>query len=275
VKFNISPVIGFVGGFLLLALAIGMTSSEPIIFVSLPSVIIVFGGTLMATLITFSWTELRMSWKRLWRVLRREPEFGKAELDQLVEVADLMHKGKPKQIEELIPKMPSPYLRATLRMLADGNTEDDISAVLQARMRQMEEIERNEAAVFRTMATYSPAFGMAGTLIGLVNMLRMMGDGGTPAMIGVNMATALLTTFYGVVLANAVLKPIAARIEKKCHDRMRLMATILEAARAMAQGRATSHVRELLYALAISHTEELGKRDTLQPMTERDLYGDS
>jgi chemotaxis protein MotA len=270
-----SPIVGFVGGFLLLALAIGLTSTEPIIFISLPSVIIVFGGTLMATLITFSWGEMRRAWNRFWRVLRREPAFGKADLDHLVEVADLMHKGKPKQIEDLIVKTPSPFLQATLRMLADGTTEDDITAVLQARMRQMEEVERNEAAVFRTMATYAPAFGMAGTLIGLVNMLRMMGDGGTPAMIGVNMATALLTTFYGVVLANAILKPIAAKIEKKCHDRMRLMAMIIETVRAMTQGRAASHVRELLYALAISHTEELGKRDTLQPMTERDLYGQS
>jgi chemotaxis protein MotA len=139
-------------------------------------------------------------------------------------------------------------------------------------MRQMEDVERHDAAVFRTMATYAPAFGMAGTLIGLVNMLRMMGEGGTPAQIGVNMATALLTTFYGVVLANGILKPMAAKIEKKCHERMRLLATLLEAMRAMSQHRAPSYVREMLYALSISHAEELGRRDTLKPMTERDLY---
>lgn len=273
-KLNLTALTGFIGGFLLLILTVFLTSNNPIIFISLPSIIIVFGGTLAATMITYSGAEMRRAWSRFTRTMVREPEFGKSELDQLVEVAAAIHRGKLRQIEQEIEKFSSPFIQSGLRMLVDGIKEDDILSVLQARIRQMEEAERNDAAVWRTMATYSPAFGMAGTLIGLVNMLRMMGEGGTPVMIGVNMATALLTTFYGVVLANAVLKPIAAKIEKKCFDRARLMHTILEAIRNMSQRKSPSHIREMLYALAISHDEELGRRDTLKPMTERDLYGE-
>lgn len=259
---------------MLITLSILLTSSSPIIFISLPSIIVVFGGTLAATLVTYSGAELRRAWSRFIRIMKAEPSFGKAELDQLVDVAAIVHQGKLQKVEQELEKFSSPFIRSGLRMLLDGVKEEDLAAILHARMRQMEEAERNDAAVWRTMATYSPAFGMAGTLIGLVNMLRMMGEGGTPTMIGVNMATALLTTFYGVVLANAVLKPIAAKIEKKCFDRMRLMGTILEAIRVMSQRRMASHVREILYALAISHDEELGLQDTLKPMTERDLYGE-
>lgn len=271
-KSNWSALAGIVGGFVLMIGAIYLTSNNPIIFVSVPSVIIVVGGTLTATMITYSFEEMRRAWVRFIRLLKPERVFGKSDLDHLIEVAAIIHRGQIKKVEEEIPKFSSPFIQSGLRMMVDGMKEDGLVSVMQWRMHQTEELERNDAAVFRTMATYSPAFGMAGTLIGLVNMLRMMGEGGSPTMIGLNMATALLTTFYGVFLANAVLKPISAKIEKKCFARMRLMGTILEAIRAMSQNRAPSYIREILYAIAVSHEEELGHRDTLEALTDQDLY---
>jgi len=243
-----------------------------VIFLSLPSAIIVVGGTLAATVVTYSFEEVWRAASRFARLLKRDVSFGKNDIDHLVDVAKIVQQGKLKDIEQEIDRTSSPFIKAGLMMLADGMKEDSLTAILQWRMKQSEATEHNEAAVFRTMAAYAPAFGMAGTLIGLVNMLRIMADGGTPAQIGLNMATALLTTFYGVILANAVFKPIAARIEKRSHERLRLMATIAEAMRSISERRSPSHVRELLYAMAVSHEEELGRRDTLRPMTEKDLY---
>ena len=176
------------------------------------------------------------------------------------------------KIEEEIKETASPFVRTGFQLIIDGLPPNDIESVLELRMRNQELVERNEALVFKTMATFTPAFGLAATLIGLVNMLFLMGQGATPQMVGANMSLALLATFYGVVLANGFLRPLATKIELKTQDRMRVMAIVTEAIRCIAEGRGPGHVREVLYAVVASHGDEVGLRDTLGAMSEEYLY---
>merc|ERR1712098_693853 len=99
--------------------------------------------------------------------------------------------------------------------------------MLRWRIARLKAREHAEAQIFRTMATYAPAFGMIGTLVGLVNMLEVM-DAGDLEVIGPRMAVALLTTFYGILLANLVFKPIAVKLERRTEERLITMNIVLE-----------------------------------------------
>ncbi len=264
IPFNMSAVTGIVGGAALLVISIGATASEPWSFLNVPSLVLVIGGTVAATLITYSFGDLDRALKRAARSLRRERIVGRGDIEKFAHIAALLKAGKVQTIDQESAGLSSPFILTGVRFLTDGMPLDAIGTVLEWRMRQQEALERSEAAVFRTMATYAPAFGMAGTLIGLVNMLRLMGAGATPQQIGTNLAFALITTLYGLVFANALLKPLAARIERKTHDHLRVMAAVVEAFRGIAAGHGPSHIREVLSALAETHEYEMGQADKLE-----------
>lgn len=269
---NVAALTGIIGGFLLLSVAIGLTASDPWIFINWPSAVLVLGGTFAATLVTYSWTEMWRALVRFGGLLKRETAVGKDDIGRFARVAGFVQSGKLKLVEQEAATASNPFVKTGLQMLSDGMPADAITNVLEWRMRHQEEIERNEAAVFRTMGTYAPAFGMAGTLVGLVNMLRMMGAGGKPEMIGANLGLALITTLYGLVFANAFLKPIAAKIEKRTHDRLRLMGAIVEVFRCIGEGRGPTYIREILYAIALTHENEIGRGEVLQELSDKDVY---
>jgi len=272
-RLNFTAIGGIIGGLVLLVTAIVVTSIDPLIFINWPSAVLVLGGTLAATMITYSFGEMRRAFARFAGLLKQETVVGHTDIDRFARVAGYMHAGKLKDVEQEAGTAANPFIKTGFRMLADGMPVDAITSVLEWRMAHQEDIERSEAAVFRTMGTYAPAFGMAGTLVGLVNMLRMMGNGGTPEQIGANLALALITTLYGIVFANALLKPIAAKIEKRTHDRMRLMGAIVEAFRCIGEGHGPSYIRDVLYGIALTHENEVGGGEVLAPLNDEDVYG--
>jgi len=271
---NISAIVGIVAGVALLIVAIGATASEPMSFLNLPSAVLVIGGTLAATLITYSFADLGRALARFGTLLRREAVVDRSDAQRFIKIAGLWRGSKLLAVEKEIEAVKSPFVRTGLRLLVDGMPADAIGTVLDWRMKQQEAQERREAAVFRTMAAYAPAFGMAGTIIGLVNMLRLMGAGATPQQIGTNLAFALITTLYGLVLANAFLKPMAAKIETKTYDHLRVMSAIAEAFREIGQGHGASHVREMLRAIGEHHENEMNNADALElPAEETNHVG--
>jgi chemotaxis protein MotA len=260
---NASAITGIIGGIAILTVAVVATASEPASFLNLPSAVLVIGGTLSATLITYSLEDLRRAWARFASLLRRETVVDYRDAERFIRIAALWKGGKIQAVEKELTEVKSPFMKTGLRLLVDGMPGDIIGAVLEWRMKQQEALEFKEAAVFRTMAAYAPAFGMAGTLIGLVNMLRLMGAGATPAQIGANLAFALITTLYGLVLANALLRPIAAKIEAKSYDHIQVLAAVTEVFREIEQGHGPSHVREVLSAISEHHEDEMNSADVL------------
>jgi chemotaxis protein MotA len=260
---NFEAIAGMVCGVALLVAAIVATAAEPLHFVNFPGAILVVGGTVSATLITYSFSDLRRAIGRFGGLLRREHVVDRHDAERFVRVAALWKGGKLHEVEKEAEAVQSPFVKTGMRMLVDGMPLDAIITVLEWRMKHQEALESKQAAVFRRMATYAPAFGMAGTLIGLVNMLRLMGQGATPAQIGTNLAFALVSTLYGLVLANAFLKPIAAKIETKTYDHLQVMSVITEAFRAIGAGHGPSHIREVLTAICEQNEDEMNGADSL------------
>src|SRR3546814_13308682 len=105
-------------------------------------------------------------------------------------------------------------LKTGVQLVIDSTPEQDIVDLLHWRISRLRAKERAEAQLLRTMAGFAPAFGMVGTLVGLVNLLFLLGDGDMTA-IGQQMALALMTTFYGILFANLLLKPVAVKLERR------------------------------------------------------------
>ncbi len=204
--------VGLVGG------AILMTGSEqgtnPLVFVDLISFMIVLGGTLAATAIAFPLKEVM----RLLTILRAVFKGGRVELgslvDEIVDMSGVARKG-PKDLEDALGNVRNPFLRDGLQMVVDGYSVEEIRDIMGTRVEYREEREQTEAGLFKAMGKFSPAFGIIGTLIGLVFMLKGMGSAGGEDMaskVGSGMATALITTFYGAVFANLFFLPMAEKL---------------------------------------------------------------
>lgn len=204
--------VGLIGGAIMLQATATATSS--LIFVDVISIMIVLGGTLAATAISFPLKEVL----RLITILRAVFKGGGTNLsklvDEIVDVASVARKG-PKELENAIGQAKNYFFRDGVQMVVDGYAVEEIRSILLTRVEYREERERAEAGLFKAMGRFAPAFGMIGTLIGLVFMLKGMGAGGGEDMatkVGDGMATALVTTFYGALLANLFFLPMAEKL---------------------------------------------------------------
>src|SRR5690606_39034698 len=143
-----------------------------------------------------------------------------------------------------------------VQLVIDHTPEQDIIDLMQWRVSRLRARERAEAQLFRTMAGFAPAFGMLGTLVGLVNLLFLLGDGDMAA-IGQQMALALMTTFYGILFANLVLKPVAVKLERRTEQRVIVMSMIMQGVAMMCQKRSPSLMRETLNSFMEEHEDEI------------------
>jgi len=251
---NLSTLIGMLSGIAIVVLSVMLTAADAWSFINLPGLAIVLGGTFAATLLAYPLRDVVRVFKILWIVLRNEKMYAEDDQRELVEVARQLVQGRIANAEDQLNQVQNPFLKTGLQLLIDRTPTEDIAELLEWRILRTKLKERAEAQVYRTMATFAPAFGMLGTLVGLVNMLHGMGQS-SMSEIGVDMAFALLTTLYGVVLANMLFKPIAIKFERRTESRMQLMNMILEGILLIARGRSPAYIREYL-ATFFAHVED-------------------
>jgi len=196
-------------GLVLAAILLGGSLST---FVNMPGLLIVAGGTFAATSIAFPTEELKLIWPVSRRVFK-DPGDEMVEISQfLVESMGILKRDGPVALENVAGQAPTKPLAKGLMLIADGANGQTIREILATERKYMEEHHRAGQKIFSEMGKYSPAFGMVGTLIGLVQMLSDMSD---PDAIGPAMAVALLTTFYGAVLANLIFLPMVAKLDRR------------------------------------------------------------
>lgn len=253
---NPATVLGMIGGILLLVVTIALTADDYQAFWNLPGLGIVLGGTIAATLVSYPLHEVLRVFRVFIIVLRHERYYAREDMEEIVEVSRQWFKGNLAAIETRLNEICNPYLRMGIQLVIDDTPLDDILTLLQWRMTRLRAKETAEAQVFRTMAMYAPAFGMLGTLVGLINMLFGM-EGSDFELIGVNLAIALITTFYGIILANLVFKPIAIKMERRTEQRVMLMNMVLEGITLMSKGRSPAYIRETLKSFMARYEDEI------------------
>ncbi|GAB2783879.1 motility protein A [Halomonas shantousis] len=263
---NASTVIGMVVSCLLLATVLLFTAESPDSFLNLPGLAIVLTGTLAATFISYPLREVVRVVRLVGIVFRRENTYARDDIKELVDMARLWFKGDVRAVETALEGTRNPFLRTGIQLVIANTKESEILDLLRWRIARLKAREHAEAHIFRTMAAYAPAFGMLGTLVGLINMLEVM-EAGDMAAIGPRMAVALLTTFYGILLANLVFKPIAVKLERRTEDRLIAMNMVLEGVSLISKRRLPSFIEETLNSFMANYQDEI--RDA-QPLHRND-----
>ena len=245
-----------IGGMLLLGGIIAFSSQDLAVFLNPAGIAIVVGGTLAATLMSYPLHEVLHVWRVFILVLRNERFHFREDMDEIVAVAKLWFNGNLAAVQRKLDTIRNPYLRTGVQLVIDDTPMEDISDLLQWRLSRLRAREHAEAQIFRTMAVYAPAFGMLGTLIGLINMLFAT-ETNDFSVIAVNLGVALITTFYGIVLANLVFRPIAIKLERRTEERVVLMNMVLEGVTLMRKGRSPAYIRETLKSFMEHHMDEI------------------
>jgi len=222
-QFDFATIAGLIIGLTVVTLAI-MSGSDMRIFFNLPGFFIVFGGTFAATLIKFPLTGIFISIpvgvRAAFTVQKERPR------DYIRQAIQLVKRARKSGIQTIEKNnLKNPFFKKGVQLCADGRELDYIRKILTQEMAMAIQREELGGKIFRAIGDTAPAFGMFGTLVGLVQMLANMSD---PSSIGPAMAVAMLTTLYGVLMANLIALPIADKLESKSSEDKALRSLIIE-----------------------------------------------
>jgi chemotaxis protein MotA len=208
---DIATFLGVISAFGLLGIAI-VSRGDFTIFFNFPSLLIVMGGTFGATLINYPMKDII----RVLRVVKNA--FFHKEIDyiglipEMVRYSRLARRDGILALDKVIHEIDDQFYYEGLRMVVDGIKPEVLEQTLRNEIDFLAARHRVGISIFRTMGQFAPAFGMIGTLIGLIFMLQSLDD---TSKIASSMALALITTFYGAILANILFLPIAGKLKER------------------------------------------------------------
>jgi chemotaxis protein MotA len=208
---DLATLIGILAAFGLVGFSI-LSGDGAETFINLPSMLIVFGGTMGATLVCFPLKTV----VGIMGVLKKTLLYKGLQSAELIGQLEAMAKKARKEgllsLQQSGGQIEDDFYRTGLQLVVDGQEGDTIETILGIEIDSIGQRHRVGADMFKAMGTYAPAFGMIGTIIGLIQMLQSMED---PASIGPSMSVALVTTFYGALLSNVFFLPLVTKLEQR------------------------------------------------------------
>jgi chemotaxis protein MotA len=229
---DIATVVGIVVSFALVLSAIVMGGSITL-FINIPSMMIVIGGTLGATMINYPLPDILKVIKVVRNAFFHKQHTVKDTINQFVSLAGTARREGILALEASINEMNDEFMQKGLQLSVDGLEPTSIREILDTEIVAIQDRHKLGADIFTTLGTFAPALGMIGTLIGLVQMLQTMED---PSTIGPAMAVALLTTFYGALMANVLCLPIAGKLKNRSKEEVMMKDLMAEGIMSIAKG---------------------------------------
>lgn len=251
---DIATVIGVLAGFGCIIVAVVSGGSAGVFF-NIPSVMITVGGMISSTLIHFSLGNVL----GIASIIKKTVLYklsGESDLIQrMVNYSAVNRRDGALALEQHLAEADDAFLVKAVRMVIDGQSEDNIERQLSMEIEYLQDRHANGKKILEFMGASAPAFGMIGTLIGLVQMLGNLED---PSQIGVGMANALITTFYGALLANLVFIPLAGKLGIYSKRESLLAEMVVQGTLGIVAGESPTEVRERMQAfVSAKHREEL------------------
>lgn len=237
---DLATLVGMLGA-IGIVLAAMLTGGSALVFVNIPSLLIVLGGTFMVVMIKFSLGQFFGAFKVAARAFVFKVDSPEALIEKIVSLSNIARKEGMLALEN--EEIENEFLNQGIQMLIDGNNQEVIQAVMSKDLQQTIDRHKWGAKVYSAMGDVAPAMGMIGTLIGLVQMLSSMDD---PKSIGPAMAVALLTTLYGAMLANMVAMPIADKLTLRKADEGRIKAMCIDGVLAIQAGQNPRIIESML-----------------------------
>lgn len=225
-KVDPNTIMGLILGFGLVALSIMLSEKEAPetgynilaanlkAFYNFPSILITVGGTIASLMIMFPVSQFLKIPKHLKIIFSPREYKPEVYISKLTEIAKKARMNGLLSLEADLEEMTDPFLKKGIQMLVDGVDPEEVKNQLESSLDGLEDRHAQERAFYDKGASLAPAFGMIGTLIGLINMLKSLQD---VESLGPNMSVALVTTFYGAILANVVFSPISNKLKVR-HD---------------------------------------------------------
>ncbi len=241
---DIGTVVGVLAGFSCVAAAI-LLHGKPSDFFDLPGALVAFGGSFSALFIFFPAKKILDAFSMVKDCILKELPDPRAEIRRLTELALVARRDGLLALEDRLPDIRDPFLVRGLEMVIDGVCREKIERLLQLELQYIEERHAVGKRMFEQLGASLPAFGMVGTLIGLIQMLHELDD---PSNIGAGMAIALVTTFYGALAANLVCLPLAGKLENRGKEETLLRELMIQGIAALADGETPRTVESKLKA---------------------------
>ncbi|MBU8684725.1 flagellar motor protein MotP [Bacillus haynesii] len=256
-RFDYLTPVGFILGIFILVLGVvsGAGLSGFYSFIDLTSFFIVTGGLCAAVFISFSPKDLKRAPAVLKQVFISEEDDVRDLVKTFVSLSEQARKQGILSLDANINEMKDPFLKKGLLLAIDGWDEETIRNVMISEIAAMEERHRKGRRIFEKAGEFAPAWGMIGTLVGLVMMLKNLNK---PETLGPNMAIALLTTLYGSLLANMLFIPIAAKLEEKTENEIFKKQVMIEGIIGIQSGRNPRNLESQL--VVFSSKEEWAKK---------------
>lgn len=244
-KLNRAAIVGFLCCFLMIITGVATNGGMKTIvnFLHIPSAIITFGGTFFAGMITSdSFHDYFDGLKAFFKAFQTE----KVNLDEIsstiFELSSMSRKEGLLGLDVEIDKLDNDYLKKGIRLVVDGTDAELIRDILETEMIHEEEAAKKSIHFWQDLGSYAPAWGMIGTLIGLINMMKQLQS--NSSMIGDSMSLALITTLYGSLMANWICIPISRKLMKSCEQEQMVKELIIEGVLSIQAGENPHVVKE-------------------------------
>jgi chemotaxis protein MotA len=241
-----ATVFGIIGGFgCILISIVTAEGGDMMAFVDVGSIFIVFGGVAGAIAVSYPSSMLKTLLPLMKITFKKKTVDLQQDIEMLIEIANIARREGLLALEDAVGKIDSPFLKKGIMLVVDGADPELIKNVMEAEIYFIQDRHAQGQAMLEAAAGYAPAFGMAGTLIGLINMLGNLSDVGS---LGPSMATALVTTFYGVLLANLVFNPMARKLKTQTAVETMQKELLLEGLLSIQDGENPRIIRDKLHS---------------------------
>ena len=239
---------GTVGGFVV---AFGLIVGAMVVggsvgsFVDVPSMLIVIGGTVGVMMVNYPMEVIKTAGAVARNAFFAQVYSPNEAIQRIVNYASQSRRDGVLALEAVLEAEPDEFLRKGIQLVVDGQDVDSIETILEIELDNIKKRHESGSEFWLTCGTVSPAMGLIGTLIGLVQMLGSMED---PSTIGPAMAVALLTTFYGALLANVVFNPLAGKLTTRSKDEQLVKQLELMGVKQIANGANPRMVEQQLFS---------------------------
>lgn len=216
---DIASVIGLVVCFVLMifGMVFGKDFSAVMSFLHAPSALITFGGAFCCMMASCTMPDFIANLKSIGLIFKMSSMNVPEIIQKIIDLSNVARKEGLLSLEEAAGEIEDEFLKKGIMLVVDGTDPELVRAIMETELASVEERHKDKIGFWDGLGAMGPAWGMIGTLIGLINMLRDLSDF---ASIGPNMSTALITTFYGSVLANWICAPVASKLKSKNAEEM-------------------------------------------------------
>lgn len=216
---DIASIIGLIACFCLMIFGMVWGKDFSVVkgFADMPSALVTFGGSFMCILASYTVPDFVAGLKSIGLIFKSSTMNVPEIIQKIIELSNVARKEGLLSLEEAASDIDDEFLKKGILLIVDGTDPELVRAIMETELVSVEGRHKDKIGFWENIGAMGPAWGMIGTLIGLINMLRDLSDF---ASIGPNMAVALVTTFYGSVLANWICSPVATKLKTKNAEEM-------------------------------------------------------